>query len=146
MRCESSVPSTDTSHTCLFHLPPFKKYAATSSKWNDLDGSEICKELSRIYDNVLFSRKNLFLVPSGRVENDFVSEMCNLLQAYSNATAMEVIALKAFVVLQVLLLQKPSTKSKSRDHVHHLQRRLKICGRKEDLMSCLGKEKLYSSA
>ena len=55
--------------------------------------------------------------------------MCNILQAYSNATAMEVIALKAFVVLQVLLLQKPSAKSKSRDHVHHLhhlQRRLNL--------------------
>ena len=126
VRCESLVPSMDSSHSSLFHLPPFKKCAATSFKWNDLDGSEACKELSRIYDNVVFWRKNLFLVPSGRVGKDFVSEMCNIFQAYSNATAMEVIALKAFVVLQVLLWQKPSAKSKSRDHVYHLQHRLNL--------------------
>ena len=54
LRCQSPVPSTDNSHTCLFHLPPLKKCAATSFKWNDLDGSEACKELSRIYDDVVF--------------------------------------------------------------------------------------------
>lgn len=59
-----------------------------------------------------------------------------MIQAYSNATAMEVIALKAFVVLQILLLQKPHAKSKARDHVHHLQRRLSLWkeGKFDDLV------------
>ena len=39
---------------------------------------------------------------------------------------MECIALKASFVMQILLLQKPSQKSKSRDHVTHLKRRLDL--------------------
>jgi hypothetical protein len=62
--------------------------------------------------------------------------MTRLIQAYALGTAMEGIALKALVVLQVLLLQKPHSRSKSREHVEHLQRRLNLwkSGRFDELV------------
>ena len=45
--------------------------------------------------------------------------MSRLIGAFANATALEGIALKAVVVLQMLLLQKPSAKSKSHEHIRN---------------------------
>ena len=63
------------------------------------------------------------LLPSGATGKAFIREMTRLLQAFAEGSAIECIALKASFVVQILLLQKPSQKSKSRDHVTHLKRR-----------------------
>ena len=68
--------------------------------------------MNKIYDKVVFWKKNLFLLPSGKVGKDFVAEMTRLVQSFANATSMEEIALKALVILQVLILQKPHARSK----------------------------------
>ncbi len=39
---------------------------------------------------------------------------------------MESVCMKAIAILQVLVLQKPSHTSKSRDHARHLKRRMDI--------------------
>ena len=44
--------------------------------------------------------------------------------AYGTASALESVALKAAIVLPILLLQKPSKKSKTKDHIQCLERRL----------------------
>ena len=49
------------------------------------------------------------------------SSLCVQLKSAWNAIAM-----KATTVMQTLLLQKPSRKSKTKDHVAHLQRRMKL--------------------
>ena len=49
-----------------------------------------------------------------------------MLQAFANGSQLESIALKASFVMQILLLQKPSKKSKSKDHISHLKRRLEL--------------------
>ena len=96
--------------------------------------------MNDIYNEVVFWKKNLFLLPSGKAGKEFVSEMSRLIGAFANATALEGIALKAVVVLQMLLLQKPSAKSKSHEHIRNLQRRLELWknGRFEDLL-CEGR-------
>ena len=48
----------------------------------------------------------------------------NLLGAFGSASALESMALKATIVLPILLLQKPSRISKTKDHVKCLERRL----------------------
>ena len=79
---------------------------------------------------------NLFLLPSGKADKNFVSEMSRLLQAYADATSLESIALKPFVVLLVLVLEKPHARSKCRDHVQCVQRRLDLwhLGRFDELL------------
>ena len=82
--------------------------------------------INEAYDVVVQWKRNIFLVPSGKVGKAFVSEITCLVRGYAEATAFEGIALKAVVVMQVLLLQKPHARSKSRDHVQHLSRRLDL--------------------
>ena len=56
----------------------------------------------------------------------FVREIASLLQAYADESKLEAIALKACMVMQVLLLQKLSPHSISKDHTLCLQRRLEL--------------------
>ena len=79
-----------------------------------------------MYEEVINWRRNVFLIPSGTTGKVFVSEIARLFQAYADSSSIESIAMKAIIVLQVLLLQKPSRKSKSSDHIKHLNRRLDL--------------------
>ena len=50
----------------------------------------------------------------------------NFFDNYGSASALEGIALKAAMVVPSLLLQRPHSNSKSRDHINSLHRRLKL--------------------
>ena len=52
--------------------------------------------------------------------------LARLLQAYADSSSLECIAMKGIVVLQQLLLQKPSKTSKAADRAKHLQRCLDL--------------------
>ena len=82
--------------------------------------------MTDIYDEVVHWKRNIFLIPSGAAGKDFVSELARLLQAYADESSLERIALKACMVMQVILLQKPSPRSKAKDHAACLQRRLEM--------------------
>ena len=69
-------------------------------------------------------KQNLFALPSGNSGKAFVSETSRLLEIYNSNSAGATSSLFAFSLLPVLLLQKPSKNSKSRDHVNCLQQRL----------------------
>ena len=53
-----------------------------------------------------------------------VSELARMYKAFVSSSAMESIAMKVTVVLPILLLQKPSARSKAKDHSARLQRRM----------------------
>ena len=90
--------------------------------WGDLSGRDFCDKVNKTYDEVVQWRRNLFLVPFGKVGKALVQEMANLFQAYGENSSLECIALKACLLMQVLLLQKPLKTSKAKDHVTCLQR------------------------
>ena len=92
-------------------------------QWGDSykDGETFCKLIRDAFEVVVHCRCNSFLVPSGK---DFVSELAKLYHA-DNST-LHSVALTACCVFQVLLLQKPHAKSKSKDYVHCLERRLDL--------------------
>ena len=62
--------------------------------------------------------------PFGKAGKGFVLKLSRLLTAYAEGSALESIALKASTVLFVLLLQKPFHRSKQKDHLACLERRL----------------------
>ena len=64
------------------------------------------------------------MVPYGSSGSHFVTELAKLYESFGSASAMECIALKVFMVLPALLLQKPHLQSKSREHINCLERRL----------------------
>ncbi len=50
--------------------------------------------------------------------------LADLFRSYSEASGMELIALKAAMVMPILLLQKPDARLKTRDHVQSLKTRM----------------------
>ena len=73
--------------------------------WGDLSGKDFCDKVNKAYDEVVQWRRNLFLVPFGKVVKALIQEMANLFQAYGENSSLECIALKACLLMQVLLLQ-----------------------------------------
>ena len=94
--------------------------------WGTLDGNTLSQLMTDIYDEVVHWKRNIFLIPSGAAGKDFVSEIARLLQAYADESSLKCIALKACMVMQVILLQKPSPRSKVKDHAACLLRRLEM--------------------
>ena len=65
---------------------------------------------------VVHWKRNIFSVPSGRVGKAFVNELAWLFRSYADGSALECIALTAAMASPTLLLQKPTPKSKAREH------------------------------
>ena len=95
-------------------------------QWGSVDGMAFCEMIDEVYNDIIHWKRNIFLLPSGATGKSFIEEITRLLMAFADGSAIECIALKAFFVMQILLLQKPSQKSKSKDHVAHLKRRLNL--------------------
>ena len=104
--------------------------------WGPHQGAEFRTLVDTAYEEVVHWRRNIFQVPSGSAGKAFVLELARLLQAYADSSSLECIAMKAITIAQVLLLQKPSRSSKSKDHAAHLQRRLELW-REGDIPSLL---------
>ena len=92
--------------------------------WGKLTGSDFANSLHAIYVEVVHWRRNCFSVPFGKAGKDFVEELSMLYSAYGSASALESVALMAAIVLTILLLQKPSRTSKTKEHIALLKRRL----------------------
>ena len=55
-----------------------------------------------------------------------MKEVARLFQAFADKSSLERVSMKAITLIQTLLLQKPSKKSKIKDHISHLKRRLDL--------------------
>ena len=73
--------------------------------WETLDGSTFSQLMSNIYNDMVYSKRIIFLVPSGAVGKEFVIEVALLFQAYADESSFESVAMKACMVMQVLMLQ-----------------------------------------
>ena len=66
------------------------------------------------------------LIFSGETSMVLLLELARLYQAYADITTLHSIAFTACFVFQVLLLQKPHVKSKAKDHITCLERRVAL--------------------
>ena len=71
-------------------------------------------------------KKNLFKVPSGKLGKNFILELAKWLEHYNTKSNYQNIALKVFMALPALLLQKPSKTSKAKDHRNKLEIRFQL--------------------
>ena len=55
-----------------------------------------------------------------------VQELTDLLQAFADGLSLECVSMKAVIILQALVLQKPSHTSKTRDNISHLKKRMEL--------------------
>ena len=114
--------SSPTSH--LASLPAHASMSTPTFVWEKLTGSDFANSLNAIYSEVVHWRRNCFSVPYGKAGKEFVRELSRLYSAYGSASVLESVALKAAIVLLILLLQKLSGTSKTKQHITLLERTL----------------------
>lgn len=109
------------------HFPNFIPAADFSSaNWGGIDGVDISPILDQAYNTVVRWKPNFFKLPSGTVGKDFIIELTKLVNQYINNTSLQFLSMRSLMVIGPLLLQKPSKKSKNREHINHLKRRLDL--------------------
>ena len=113
------------------HLPEFSAVDMPPiiSWGHRADGTIITVHSSTIikaYDEITQWRKNTFLVPYGKVGREFIDQLTQHITEWNNASHAQHIALKAAIVLLATVLQKPSMKSKAKDHQECLTKRLAL--------------------
>lgn len=129
-------PNTQEDTSPPLQLPGFSPTIAGTFTWGSYDAPTFINSLKAAYNEVVHWKPNLFKVPYGTTGKSFVSELSRLYKAFASTSAMECIALKATTVAPILLLQKPSAKSKAKDHSTCLERRLRtwLDGNLQDLL------------
>ena len=90
-----------------------------AGKWARYDSYTFEENLSLVYKKIVYWKKNLFLLP-------FIEETTKLINKWLHDSPLKDIAFKAIMIMQSLLLQKPSKNSKSRDHLKALERRMDL--------------------
>jgi len=68
------------------------------------------------HDEIVKWWKNTFLVPYGKIGREFIDKLTEHINDWNNRSPLQHIALKAAIVLLAVGLQKPSQKSKAKDH------------------------------
>ena len=107
-------------------LPPFETPADPSFMWGDLPGEECVQLVNNCYDEAIHWKPNLFKVPNGNDGEKFVKEMSRLFRSYSEGSSIESVALTAAFLFPILVLQKPSSRLKSRELATHLNCRMTL--------------------
>eukprot|EP00111_Clytia_hemisphaerica_P021772 TCONS_00064018-protein len=82
--------------------------------------------LNVVYEKIVFWRQNLFRLPSGNAGKRFIRELSRLINSWVEDSSIKTISLKAIMIMPALLLQKPSRKSKSKEHATALSKRLDL--------------------
>ena len=69
---------------------------------------------------------NSRLGPHGKIGRGFIDQLSKHINDWNNGTAMNHLALEAVIALLAVGLQKPSQKSKAKEHQECLEKRLKL--------------------
>ena len=95
-------------------------------RWVDKAGKTFINSIELCYSEIVHWRNNLFRVPTGKAGKAFVKEVARLFRAFADSSALESVAMRAAMVMLVLLIQKPHQRSRQKEHTKHLERRLKL--------------------
>ena len=98
---------------------------ASNLKWGAIQGEENIKTVLReCYKEIISWRKNIMPLPRGKSGEHFIEEVTKLINLFVDKTAWQRLALLAVHVFIPIMLQKPSARSKPRDHSKYLSARL----------------------
>ena len=100
-------------HASTSHI----KQQPMNFRWGQYSGQEIYHDnINLCYEEVVHWLPNLFLVPFGSAGTSLVKEIARLFQAFADNSSLQRVSMKAISVIQLLLLQKPSKRSKTNRH------------------------------
>ena len=98
----------------------------TTKVWTNIPYNEFLGTINSIYNEIVLYRRNLFKLPSGKVGKDFINELTFWLHQFNSSSKLNAVALEIFMILPTIMLQKPSARSKAKEHSLALGRRLKL--------------------
>ena len=108
-------------------IPPYVKITTIpSSSIYNVDGINFFEFSNKTYEEITKWKKNLFKLPSWKAAKSFISELSFWLEQFNRETTFQGIAIKVYMILPSLLLQKPSKTSKAKEHLKKLDQRLTI--------------------
>ena len=112
-------------------LPEYNSvYKPSKIKWGEQsDGNAIIISSSTIidaYNGIVTWRKNVFLGPYGKIGRDFIDQVTLHINDWNSDSENQHVSLKAACVLIAVSLQKPSPKSKTKDHQDALSNHLAL--------------------
>ena len=87
---------------------------------------EFHENVTFIYAQIVYWRKNLFLLPTEKAGKLFIDELTKLFNAWIDDSTLKKIAITGVMIMPSLLLQKPSKESKSKDHPKSLEQRIEL--------------------
>ena len=90
----------------------------------NIPGNEFAETIDNIYNEIIHWRKNLFKLPSGKASKLFITELTTWLEHFNKNSDFQMIAMKVFMTLPSLILQKPSKNSKSKEHLKKVELRM----------------------
>ena len=122
---QPTLQPTNRENEQIPNLPSPTPINAHVFTWGNHNATDFSDMLEATYNEVIYWRRNCFTVPLGRIGKAFVSELSKLYSAFASASSLESVALKAAIILPILLLQKPQRTSKNKEHITCLERRLK---------------------
>ena len=82
------------------------------------------------------------MLTTGKAGIQFIEEMTKLMLSWVEDTAMKDNAFTAIMIMPSLLLQKPSKRSKSKEHLIALERRIELW-KSGEFLELLKEEKLF---
>ena len=109
------------------NLPPYAEInTLPDTTYNNVSPEIFTTNINKVYEEMVTWRKNHFILPTGKAGKAFIALITEWLGNFNNGNTFQGIAMKVVMVLPNLLLQKPSAKSKAKDHSKALEERLKM--------------------
>jgi len=87
-----------------------------------VDSDTFCHSIEATYGELVHWRNNSF----GNFSKKFVLELAWLFRSAEKGSSLESVALKSAFTFCVLVIQKPTRTSKSKDHIFCLERRMML--------------------
>jgi hypothetical protein len=105
-------------------LPSYERAPKPDFVWGTRKGEDVCKDINEAYETIAHWRRNVFHLPGSSAGKKFVQEVARLNWAFASRSPLESIAQKAEMVMTPLLLQRSHRKSKPKEDLACLKRRL----------------------
>ena len=114
-------------HAIKPNLPTYRKTCITpNTSYNNVSGEYFSHSIDKIYNESVKWKRNLFQTPTGQQGKSFTKLLTEWLTHYNQDTTFQGIALKTFMILPCIMLQKPAKTSKAKEHTQALARRLQL--------------------
>lgn len=107
------------------------------------ESEEFVKVIGDAYNGIITQRKKLFKLPSGKAPKLFIKELTTWSEHCNNKSGFQGIALKMFIVLPTLILQKPFKSSKAKSHCLKVEERMKLLHGRRILENVIKNCKLF---